>query len=180
MVKKDAISNFWKILGPRTVALVTSISIDGKPNIITVAWVTPLSIRPPLLGVVIGKPRYSYKLIEDTGEFVVNIPSNDLVKQVNYCGSVSGRDVNKFEKAGLTPKPAKMVKPPIIEECIAHIECRTVNKISVGDHSLFVGTVLAAYADDRFFTTSWDITKVKLLMHLGEATYTTPSNSIAV
>jgi len=180
MVKNDVMSSFWRVSSPHPVALVTSISGDGKPNIITIDWITPISVRPPLLAVCIGKTRYSHRLIEETGEFVVNIPTQELIGKVEYCGSVSGRDVNKFEKIGLTPKPAKRVRPPIIDECIAHLECRVINQISTGDHSLFIGEVIAAYAEDKFFTTLWDVAKTKPLMHVGETTYTVPANPLKV
>lgn len=175
MVKKDAMAYFSRITAPHPTALITTISKDGKPNIIAVAWIIPTSIKPPLLAISIGKTRYSHKLLEETGEFVVNIPTKELLGKVEYCGSTSGRDVDKFEEAGLTPKPAKKVKPPIIEECVAHIECKVVNRFSTGDHTLFIGEVLAAYAEGELFNGKWQVERAKLLQHIGGDTYTLPS-----
>lgn len=180
MVKRDAITSFWRITGPHPTVLVTTISKEAKPNIITVAWVVPLSIRPPLLAIGIGKTRYSHALLEETGEFVVNVPPQELMEKVEFCGSVSGRNVDKFEKAGLTPSPAKKVKPPIIEECIGHIECRVVNPISTGDHTLFIGEVLAAYADEELYTNMWEVQKAKPLLHVGGDTFTVPAEPIII
>ena len=147
MIKKDALAYFSRIMAPHPAALITTISKDGVPNIIAVAWIIPTSFKPPLLAISVGKTRYSHKLLAETGEFVVNIPTKGLLDKVEYCGTNSGRNVNKFEKAGLTAKPAKKVKPPIIEECIGHIECKVVDRFPTGDHTLFISEVLAAYAD---------------------------------
>lgn len=151
MVKKDALAYFSRIMAPHPAVLITTISKADEPNIIAVAWIIPTSFKPPLLAISVGKTRYSHKLLEETGEFVVNIPAKELLDKVEYCGSTSGRNVNKFEKAGLTPNPAKKVKAPIIEECVAHIECRVVDRLPTGDPTLFVGEVLAAYADEELF-----------------------------
>lgn len=179
-MKKDAMVYFWRITAPHPTALVTTVSKDGKPNIISVAWIIPTSITPPLLAVSIGKTRYSHKLIEETGEFVVNIPTEELLDKVEYCGSVSGRDENKFEKAGLTPKPAKKVKPPLIEECVANIECKVVDRLPTGDHTLFIGEVQVASVEDELFTDKWDVERVKLLQHIGGVAYAIPSKPVGV
>jgi len=175
MVKKDAMAYFWRIPAPHPTALITTISKDGKPNIITVAWIIPTSIKPPLLAVSIGKTRYSHKLLAEKEEFIANIPTKELLNEVAYCGSTSGRDVNKFEKARLTLKPAKKVKPPIIEECVAHIECKVVDRLPTGDHTIFIGEVLTAYAEEELFTDMWQVARAKLLQHVGGDTYTTSS-----
>lgn len=177
MAKKDAKVFFWRITAPHPTALITTISKDGKPNIIAVAWIIPTSIKPPLLAISIGKTRYSHQLLAETGEFVANIPTKELLDKVEYCGSTSGRNVNKFEEAGLTSKLAKKVKPPIIEECAAHIECKVMHKFSTGDHTLFIGEVLAAYADGELFTDKWQVERAKLLQHVGGDNYTVPSKS---
>jgi flavin reductase (DIM6/NTAB) family NADH-FMN oxidoreductase RutF len=175
MVKKDVMHRFWRVLAPRPVSLVTCTDKEGKPNIITLAWTSPLSIRPPLVAIVIGKGRYSHKLLEETGEFVVNIPSEDLIDQTHFCGTTSGRRVDKFKETGLTALPAKKVGVPIIKECIAHLECRITERIPAGDHTIFIGEVLAAYADEEFFDVRWDLTKPKRpILHIGNKAYAKP------
>jgi len=135
----------------------------------------PVSANPPLVAISIAPRRYSHKLIEETKEFVINIPDMKLVKETLYCGRVSGREVNKFEKAKLTMAPAKAVKVPIIKDCVAHLECRLHQQVTVGDHTLFIGRVVAAYADEGIFDGTFDIKKAKLIYHLGGDLFATLS-----
>ncbi len=162
------------LLHPRPVVLLTSVGKDGKANIMSAAWVTPLSKNPPLIAVSIGKGRYSHRLIEESGEFVINIPTKDLVKQVELCGRKSGMYLDKFKASGLTAKPSKIVAPPIIDECVGHLECRVVNRVSAGDHTVFIGEVLAAYAEEGLFVDDlWDTSRVHILCHAGSNAYST-------
>jgi len=178
MVKKSFMSAFHRLLHPRPVVLVTSVGKNGKPNIMSVAWSTPVSKNPPLIAISIAERRYSHRLIEETGEFSVNIPTEDLVEQIELCGRKSGRNLDKFEAFRLTAKPAKTVGAPIIEECVGHLECRVVDKFLAGDHTVFVGKVLIAYADDGLFVDDlWDTSRVRLLCHVGSNAYSTLEKS---
>lgn len=113
-------------------------------------------------------PRYSHELVEETKEFVVNVPTMDIVRETLFCGRRTGRIHDKFEETGLTPLPAKMVRPPIIKECVAHLECMVRQQISTGDHTLFVGDVLTAYVNEGvFLNNKFDLEKVKLIYHVG-------------
>jgi flavin reductase (DIM6/NTAB) family NADH-FMN oxidoreductase RutF len=118
-----------------------------EANIITVGMYMPISTRPPLVCIGIAPKRYSHQLIDKTGEFVVNSPSITLEKEMHYCGIKSGRQVNKWEETGLTPIPSLKVKTPRIKECFGHLECKVVEKHTLGDHTLFVGEVVATSAD---------------------------------
>jgi flavin reductase (DIM6/NTAB) family NADH-FMN oxidoreductase RutF len=133
----------------------------------------PVSIDPPLVAISIAPKRYSHKLIEKTKEFVVNIPTMDIVKETLVCGRRSGKTYDKFKETELTPLPAKMVQPPIIKECVAHLECKLFQQITVGDHTLFIGRVLTAYADDGVFDEKFDLRKVKPVYHVGGDDFTT-------
>lgn len=160
---------------PRPVVLVTTIGLDGKPNIMSAAWTTPVSSAPPLVAISIAPARYSHSLIEENGEFVLNIPSRAVAKEVEYCGRVSGKNLDKFKAAKLTAEPAKRVKAPIVKECIGHLECRTVNSVPAGDHTVFIGEVLAAYADESLFSErSWNLEEAKVLQQLTSNFYSTP------
>jgi flavin reductase (DIM6/NTAB) family NADH-FMN oxidoreductase RutF len=108
----------------------------------------PVSKVPPLIACAIGKNSYSNKLIEKTKEFIVNVPLEELKPKIYYCGFHSGYQVNKFKKTGLTPQPARKVHPPIIDECVAHMECIVQKEMETGDKNLFIGTVIEAYADE--------------------------------
>jgi flavin reductase (DIM6/NTAB) family NADH-FMN oxidoreductase RutF len=131
------------------VVLVTSVDSEGKPNIITLGMYMPISHDPEQIVIGVSPKRYSHDLIVEQGEFVVNSPGIGMADKVHVCGVKSGRNVDKWAEAGLTAKPAQMVRPPIIEECYGHIECEVVNHVKCGDHTLFVGEVVAASIDEE-------------------------------
>ena len=164
-----SLSNAYRLVHPMHTVLVSCVGKNGKPNIITLAWAMPTSINPPLVAVSIAPRRHSHALIEETGEFVVNIPTMDILDATFYCGTVSGRDRDKFKGAGLTPMPARRVKPPIIKECVAHLECKLYGKYPTGDHTIFVGEVVEAYADKECFSEvgGYNLEKAKMIFHLG-------------
>jgi flavin reductase (DIM6/NTAB) family NADH-FMN oxidoreductase RutF len=136
---------------PSPAGLITSVDDAGRPNIITLGEVFNLSIRKPVIvGIAIDPARYSHELISRQGEFVVNLPPGDLWPRVLQCGSVSGREVDKFATLGLTALPATHVKPPLIAECVLNIECRVRDIRSIGDHDLFQGEVLAVHANPAY------------------------------
>lgn len=163
------LSSFHRLLHPKLVVLVTCINpLEGTTNIITLAWTTPISRHPPLLLIGMAPKSYSHELIAGPREFVVNIPTMDIVKETLFCGRRTGRIHDKFEETGLTPLPAKMIRPPIIKECVAHLECKLHQQISMGDHTLFVGEVLTAYVNEGvFLNNKFDLEKVKLIYHAG-------------
>lgn len=135
----------YTLLYPRQTVLIVSISKEGKPNIMALNWSSPVSFDPPMLCIAIGKQRYSAELIKETGEFVVAIPSKQMEKEVLFCGTTSGRNIDKFKETKLTPLKAKNVQAPLIKECIANLECKVVEAVETGDHILFIAKILAAY-----------------------------------
>ena len=167
------LSYAYRLLYPRQVVLVSCADKTGKTNIITLAWSMPASARPPMLVVSIAPKRYSHELIEETGEFVVNVPTMDILKETLLCGRRTGREYDKFEEAGLTPLQAKIVKPQVIKECVAHLECRLHQKIAPGDHTLFIGEILTAYANEGVFIGKYDLQRVKPIYHMGGDDFTT-------
>ncbi len=122
----------------------------AKDNIITLAMCHVFSFKPPYVGVGISPRRYSYGLFKESEDFAVNIPSSKLVKQTELCGTKSGRKVDKFEVAGLTREKASKVSAPLIKECPVNIECFKVKEIEAGDHTWFVGEIVAARKDDSY------------------------------
>ena len=135
---------------PLPAALVTSVGETGRPNIITLGEVFNISVMSPvILGIAIAKPRYSYQLISATGEFVVNLPTADMVEVVDLCGTVSGRDVDKFTEFHLTPVPSEKVNPPLIAECPISVECRVISIQEIGDHDLFLGEAVAEHVAEE-------------------------------
>jgi flavin reductase (DIM6/NTAB) family NADH-FMN oxidoreductase RutF len=100
-----------------------------------------------MVGLGIRPHRHSYKLIESSREFVVNIPTTKILRETDFCGVVSGKDVDKFYETGLTPEPAEKVKSPLIRECPVNMECTLRQKIPLGVHHLFVGEVVCVHVD---------------------------------
>jgi len=147
--------------------VVTCIGKTGKPNIITLAWAMPTSINPPLVAISIRPNRHSHPLIQETKEFVINIPTINILDAVLFCGRKSGKDHDKFKETRLTPTPAKKVKAPIIKECVAHLECKLQRRITTGDHSIFIGEIIQAYANKEAFTEEYNLTKTKMVFHTG-------------
>lgn len=165
-------SQATRLINPGGIILVSSCYKD-KTNIITLAWHTPISKEPGLIGVAIAKSHLSYELIQKSEEFIVNIPEVNLLKQTVACGTISGRKVDKFKESGLTPEKAdKLIKAPRIKECIGHIECSLRDIKDIGDHGLFIGEIIGASAQEGLFAETWQVDKVKLLFHLGGKFFT--------
>jgi len=152
----------WAALFPCPVVLVTCVDSSEKPNIITLVWAGTVCSDPPTLGLGIRPHRYSYKLIEDSREFVVNIPNKDLLEKVDFCGMVSGKDVDKFSETGLTGVPAEKVKPPLIRECPANMECVLRKKIPLGTHHLFLGEIVSVHLDEDILDDKGEIDFTKV------------------
>jgi len=178
MKKKISTPIANRLINSGPVVLVTT-SWQGKANIITIAWQTPVSHTPMLVAISVGKTRYSHELLEKSKEFVINIPAVDLLKETAFCGSVSGRKVDKFKESGLTPIKADKVNAPLIKECIGHLECKLVEIVPCGDHTILVGEVVTAWADEELFDGYWIVDKAKLIHHLGGTKYTTPDKRIS-
>lgn len=141
-------TEYLKYLWPMRHYLVTCGSVD-RANIIAVSFCMPVSKTPPMIACAIGQNMYSCELIQQTKEFVINVPAQELNHQIYYCGLHSGRDVDKFKETGLTPKPARHIAAPIVGECVAHMECRVEQTAETGDKRLFIATVIDAYADEE-------------------------------
>ena len=158
---------------PSSVVMVTVAAADGTANIITLGMYMSISHTPPLLCIGIAPQRFSHNLVMESGEFVVNIPSIDLVEEMHLCGTISGRTRDKFAETGLTPIPAERVTPPRIHECRGHLECRVVQTHRCGDHTLFVGQVVAASVDTSVFTENqFDPLKAKPIVQKNHVYFT--------
>jgi len=136
-------------LFPTPVVLVTSVDDSGKPNIITLAWAGVVNSEPPMIGISIRRSRYSYASIKKSREFVVNLPSEEMLKGVDACGIVSGKDTDKFALTGWKALPAQKVKPPLIDECGVHMECQVKQIIPLGSHDLFLGEIVALHVKEE-------------------------------
>ena len=148
---KEIKTEIYHLLHPKITFFLTSIDKKGKPNVMACAWATPVSDEPPIVVVCVSKEHYTAKLIRQTKEFVINIPTKKLLSALWICGKSSGRNVDKFQKARLEILSAKRVKSPLIKNCIGFIECRVVKTVDAGECYAFLGKVLSAYSDDRYF-----------------------------
>ncbi len=145
------------------------VTVNGPsyPNIISIAWVTPVCSSPPLVAISVRKERYSHDLIMKEKEFTINIPDESLLNAIWVCGTKSGSEVDKFKAARLTPMKGKNVKCPWIRECVAFIECKLKYTFDIGRYTIFVGEIVHAEAKEGVFGEYWDIDKVKIVHHLG-------------
>jgi len=139
--------NLWR--RPSRIVLAVSVDESDNPNIIVLGWKMQTSFDPPMVAISVGKTRYSHGLLLGSGEFILAIPGGNLAEEVLYCGTHSGRDVDKFKETNLTPIPASKVKPPLIKECIANIECKVVGNLDTGDHTIFAGEVQASWISEE-------------------------------
>ena len=134
-----------ELASPYNYVLAITVDKKGKPNIIGLGWWTYVSWAPKMLIISVGKPRYSYECLEHCKEFVLCFPSKDQKDGAWLCGEKSGRDVDKFKEAGFVATPSRIVKPPIIEGSTVAYECKVVDKLDVGDHTIFVGKIVAIH-----------------------------------
>lgn len=138
----------WARVRPEWVALVVSMDAQHhRPDIITLGWTMHASGRPSMAAISIGHGQYSHELIMEEREFVLAYPNARMGEAALYCGTHSGRDVDKFANTDLIPIPAKIVKPPLIQGAAVNMECKVVKTLDTGDHTLFVGEIIAAHED---------------------------------
>ena len=140
----------WKpttLLGPIPPVLVSCGTME-HPNALTVAWTGIVNTHPPMVYISIRPSRFSYPLIKDSGEFVLNLPSASLTKAVDFCGVRSGKDMDKLSLMGLTASPCQMIRAPLIEECPVNLECKVTQVLPLGSHDLFLAEILSVHVEE--------------------------------
>lgn len=143
----------WKpgnMLYPLPVVMVSIADKKGKSNIITIAWAGTVCTNPSMVSISVRPERHSFPILQETGEFVINLTTRKLVYATDYCGVKSGRDVDKFKALGLTPLPGEAVNAPLIGESPVNIECRVRQVMPLGSHHMFLAEVLAVHADKAY------------------------------
>ena len=143
----------WKpgnMLYPLPVVMVSAADKEGRDDIITVAWTGTVCTNPPMVSISIRPERYSYHMIRETGEVVINLTTEELAFATDYCGVKSGRDVDKFKETGLTREKAEKVKAPMIAEAPVSIECKVKEIRELGSHHMFIAQVAAVHADEKY------------------------------
>ncbi len=131
-------------------AVMVSCGTMEKPNIITIAWTGTICSDPPMVSISVRPERYSHEIIKESGEFVINLTTKKLSRSCDYCGVVSGRDVDKFSETGLTPAESKTVSCPSIQESPASIECKVKDIIPLGSHDMFIAEVTGVTVDSAY------------------------------
>src|SRR5258706_1072388 len=163
-----------RMILPGVVGLVTT-HYRGKYDVTTVSWLMPVSREPPYVAIAVHPSTMCYDSIKRSNEFVINIPTRDVINQVVTCGRISGNDLDKFERTGLRMAEPHVVNAPYVEQCIGHLECAVVNAYTPGDHVIFVGQIAYAMVESDAFDENWLLTEKELkpLHHLGAAFFST-------
>ena len=143
----------WKpgnMVYPLPAVMVSCADKEGNSNIITVAWTGTVCTNPPMAYISVRPERHSYKMIRETGEFVINLTTKDLAFATDFCGVRSGKDVDKFAEMKLTKEKASVVAAPMIGECPVNIECKVTEVKELGSHHMFLANVVAVHVDDKY------------------------------
>lgn len=143
----------WKpgnMLYPLPVVMVSCADKEGEDNILTIAWTGTICSDPPMLSISVRKERYSYHMIEETGEFVVNLTTEALARAVDFCGVRSGRDTDKWKEMHLTREKADIVKAPMIKESPVNLECLVAERRDLGSHVMYQARVVSVHVDERY------------------------------
>ena len=160
----------WKpgnMLNPVPAVMVSVADKEGKNNIITIAWAGTICTNPPMVSISVRPERYSYHMIEEMGEFVINLTTEKLVKACDYCGVTSGRDVDKFKEMNLTPIAVENCSVPAIKESPVNIACKVVEKKELGCHHMFIAEVVSVTVEDEYMneTGKFLINELGLVMY---------------
>lgn len=143
----------WKpgnMVYPLPAVMVSCADKEGNSNIITVAWTGTVCTNPPMVYISVRPERHSYQMIRETGEFVINLTTKDLVFATDFCGVRSGRDADKFSVMNLTKEAASVVAAPMIGESPVNIECKVTEVKELGSHHMFLANVVAVHVDDKY------------------------------
>lgn len=138
------------MLYPLPAVMISCGREEEKPNIITVAWAGTICSSPAMVSISVRSSRYSYDILKETGEFVINLVTKDLAFAADYCGVRSGRDVDKFKEMHLTPYPSEKIKAVGIQESPVNIECKVKQIVPLGSHDMFIAEVLSVSVDDKY------------------------------
>jgi flavin reductase (DIM6/NTAB) family NADH-FMN oxidoreductase RutF len=172
MKKPFPLSKVYGLLEPGPVVLVTTAQ-KGRANIMTLSWHTMMDFEPPLVGMVMSDRNYSFAALKATKQCVINIPTVELAAKVVGVGNSSGRRVDKFTAFGLTPRPARQVAPPLIDECYASLECRVTDARMAKQYNFFVLEVLRAWIDPAH-------KRPRTLHHLGKGRFVVDGRTITL
>ena len=170
--KVFSLARVYTLLEPGPVVLLSTAG-PRRPNVMAMSWHAMVEFEPALLSCIVSDRNYSFGLLQDSGECVLNIPTADLARQVVGCGNTRGTRTDKFRKFGLTPSPAQQVAAPLIDECYASLECRVADTRSVSSYGLFILEVVKAWVAP-------DMREARTLHHRGRGHFGVLSESITL
>lgn len=155
-------------------AVMVSLGEGNEANIITIAWTGIINSRPPMTYISVQKKRHSHDILMRTGEFVINLTTEDLVRQTDWCGVKSGRDVDKWKEMKLTKEPASEVRCPMIAESPVNLECRVTEMKELGSHDMFMAEIVKVHVDERIIDEDghFDVVRAGLLAYIHGHYYT--------
>lgn len=167
----------WKpgnMLYPLPAVLVSVCAKDGRKNVFTVAWTGTICSDPPMVSISVRPERYSYSMLCESGEFVINLTTRELALATDYCGVRSGREVDKWKTMNLTPVSGKHVAAPLIQESPVNLECRVTDRQELGSHHMFLAEVVAVHAREDYMDEKgrFDLAKAEPIVYLHGTYYT--------
>jgi flavin reductase (DIM6/NTAB) family NADH-FMN oxidoreductase RutF len=180
MLKEVPLDISYRLIGPGPIVLVSSF-YGNRPAISPIAWHMPVSDDPPIVALEIWKGHFIHKAILKTRDFVINIPSGEMVDAVRGLGSISGRRVDKFKKFGLRQAPSRLVRSPRLEGAIGVLECRLrPDRALLKKYSVILGDVVWAEAEEGLFTDRWrpEVGGRRMLHHLGGKVFSVPERKV--
>lgn len=155
------------MLYPLPAVLVSVADKEGRDNLLTIAWAGTVCSDPACVSISVRKNRFSHHMIEETGEFVINLTTEELAYATDFCGVRSGKDMDKWEASHITRMPASHVKVPMVKESPVNIECKVISKTELGSHDMFVAEVVAVHADEAYMDEKgkFDLSKAHPLVY---------------
>ena len=155
-------------------AVMASLGEGDEANIITIAWTGIINSRPPMTYISVRKEHHSHDILMKTGEFVINLTTETILRQTDWCGVRSGRDFDKWKETGLTKEPASVVKCPMIAESPVNLECRVTEVKELGSHDMFMAEIVKVHVDDSIIDEDghFDVVRAGLLAYIHGHYYT--------
>ncbi len=169
----------YRVLHPRPAYLIVTRKHGGGYNVMAASWVMPVSEEPPIIAIAIDKSSYTHELIEETGEFTVNVVGEEHADIVYRAGTISGRETDKWAQLGLKPAGPKEISTPGIDGSYGFLECCVVERVDAGECSLFIAEIKAIHVRGDLYTKyGWDLRKARILMHASGRAFILPGRLV--
>jgi len=176
LTKVEVKEKYYLSMHPRPAYIIGSGVYGLRANLMAASWITPVSEEPPRVALALDMESYTWKLIKETGEFSINILTEEYLEKLYYVGSRSGRNVDKIKSIGLRVTKGDKINAPIIEDAVSVLECKVFKVIECGDTNLIIADVLKCMVDEEKFNIryGWDMRKTRIPLHLWGRVFTFP------